>query len=81
MKDIHYSSLAYHVGELGGLYPTVMNAANEKAVALFLNNDISFLDIEKLVIEAVTSFRDNIDEPTLEDILHCNQTIYEKVGK
>ena len=74
-------ALAYHVGELGGLYPTVMNAANEKAVALFLNNDISFLDIEKLVIEAVTSFKDNIDKPTLEDILQCNQTIYEKVGK
>ncbi|MDX9808429.1 MAG: 1-deoxy-D-xylulose-5-phosphate reductoisomerase [Acholeplasma sp.] len=73
--------LAYRVGELGGLYPTVMNAANEKAVALFLNNEISFLDIERLVIEAVESFKGNIEEPTLEDILNCNQKIYEKVGK
>lgn len=74
-------ALAYRVGELGGLYPTVMNAANEKAVALFLNNEISFLDIERLVIEAVESFKENIQEPTLEDILNCNQKIYEKVGK
>jgi 1-deoxy-D-xylulose-5-phosphate reductoisomerase len=74
-------ALAYRVGALGGLYPTVMNAANEKAVALFLNNEISFLDIERLVIEAVESFKENIQEPTLEDILNCNQKIYEKVGK
>ncbi len=74
-------ALAYRVGELGGLYPTVMNAANEKAVALFLNNEISFLDIERLVIEAVESFKENIQKPTLEDILNCNQKIYEKVGK
>lgn len=74
-------ALAYRVGQLGGLYPTVMNAANEKAVALFLNNEISFLDIEKLVIEAVDSFKGNVEQPTLEEILHCNKVIYEKVGK
>jgi 1-deoxy-D-xylulose-5-phosphate reductoisomerase len=74
-------ALAYRMGELGGLYPTVMNAANEKAVALFLNNEITFLDIERLVIEAVESFKENKENPTLEDILHCNHKIYEKVGK
>lgn len=73
--------LAYKVGKLGGLYPTVMNAANEKAVALFLNNEITFLDIEKLVIDTVENFKDNIESPTLEDILRCNKEIYEKVGK
>jgi 1-deoxy-D-xylulose-5-phosphate reductoisomerase len=73
-------ALAYRVGDLGGLYPTVMNAANEKAVALFLNNEITFLDIERLVFEAVESFKDNIEHPTLEDILNCNHKIYEKVG-
>ncbi|MCU0105677.1 1-deoxy-D-xylulose-5-phosphate reductoisomerase [Acholeplasma vituli] len=73
--------LAYKVGELGGLYPTVMNAANEKAVALFLNNDITFLEIEKLVIDTVEHFKDNIESPSLEDILRCNHEIYEKVGK
>ena len=73
--------LAYKVGKLGGLYPTVMNAANEKAVALFLNNEITFLEIEKLVIDTVENFKNNIESPTLEDILRCNKEIYEKVGK
>lgn len=37
----------------GGLIPTVLNAANEAAVALFLGERIGFLDIERLVREAL----------------------------
>ena len=37
----------------GGLYPTIVNAANERAVELFLNGTIKFLDIEKCVLEAM----------------------------
>ena len=37
----------------GGLYPTIVNAANERAVELFLNGKIKFLDIEKCVMEAI----------------------------
>lgn len=44
--------LAYDVGEKGGNLPAVMNAANEEANLAFRNGKISFLDIEKLVIEA-----------------------------
>ena len=40
--------LAYDVSRKGGLLPTVMNGANEVAVASFLNGGISFLDIERL---------------------------------
>ena len=40
--------LAYEVGRKGGLYPTVYNASNEAAVELFLEEKISFLDIEKI---------------------------------
>ena len=72
--------LAFEVGKKGGLYPVVMNAANEKAVSLFLNEQITFLDIETLVIKAVSTFKDNIAKPSLEDILACNQKIYESVG-
>ena len=39
--------------EKGGLFPTVVNAANEKAVELFLKEDINFLDIEKAVEKAL----------------------------
>lgn len=72
--------LAFEVGKKGGLYPVVMNAANEKAVSLFLNEQITFLDIETLVLKAVSTFKDNIAKPSLEDILACNQKIYESVG-
>ena len=72
--------LAFEVGKKGGLYPVVMNAANEKAVSLFLNEQITFLDIETLVLKAVSTFKDNIVKPSLEDILACNQKIYESVG-
>ncbi|MDY0211034.1 MAG: 1-deoxy-D-xylulose-5-phosphate reductoisomerase [Acholeplasma sp.] len=72
--------LAYEVGVKGGLFPVVMNAANEKAVKLFLDGKISFLQIESLVYEAVNAFHTTIEKPTLEDILETNQKIYESVG-
>ena len=37
----------------GNIYPTILNAANEVAVGLFLEERISFLDIEKIVKEAL----------------------------
>ena len=45
--------LAYETGDKGGLYPTVMNAANESAVRAYLDGKIKFLDIEKTVFETV----------------------------
>ena len=68
--------MPYKVGNLGGLYPVVMNAANEKAVELFLLEQISFLDIEKLVIEAVEGFTDNISNPTIAEIISTNNQIF-----
>ncbi|MCO6017921.1 1-deoxy-D-xylulose-5-phosphate reductoisomerase [Carnobacterium divergens] len=45
--------LAYTVGKMGGTAPTMMNAANEVAVAAFLEKKISFLTIEELVEKAI----------------------------
>lgn len=45
--------LAYETGDKGGLYPTVMNAANESAVRAYLAGKIKFLDIERTVFETV----------------------------
>ena len=45
--------LAYETGDKGGLYPTVMNAANESAVMSYLKGKIRFLDIERTVFETV----------------------------
>ena len=45
--------LAYDTGDKGGLYPAVMNAANESAVRAYLKGRIRFLDIESTVYETV----------------------------
>jgi 1-deoxy-D-xylulose-5-phosphate reductoisomerase len=42
-------SLARHAGECGGTLPCAFNAANEVAVAAFLDGKIGFLDIATLV--------------------------------
>ena len=59
--------LAYNVGRAQGNLPAVMNAANEEAVRMFLNDEITFLDIERLVIGAVNSIEyvEEIDLDTL----------------
>lgn len=66
--------LAYDVGRMGGSMPAVMNAANEQAVALFLEEKISFLDIPKVIETACDRFRpQNTLQPSLEDILAADQ--------
>jgi 1-deoxy-D-xylulose-5-phosphate reductoisomerase len=46
-------ALARRAGELGGTYPCAYNAANEAAVAAFLDGRLSFLGIPELVAEAL----------------------------
>lgn len=60
--------IAKEVGKTGGIMPTVMNAANEVAVAKFLSEEIGFLDIADMVEDTLSKF-ENIKNPTLEDIL------------
>lgn len=70
--------LAYEVGESGGILPCIMNAANEAAVQLFLNDKIKFLDIEAIVISTVR-YHSNIDNPTLDDIIRVDKEIKESI--
>lgn len=63
--------LAYDAGRAGGSMTTVLNAANEAAVALFLNGDIRFLQIEEF-IERVMDKHVVITTPDLETILHVD---------
>ncbi len=70
--------LAYQVGRSGGLLPTVMHAANEAAVKLFLEEKITFLGIEEIVIRTVRGF-DNKLNPTLEDILETDHKIQQSI--
>jgi 1-deoxy-D-xylulose-5-phosphate reductoisomerase len=45
--------MAYHAGIIGGTAPVILNAANEEAVSLFLSRKIRFLDIHKIIAEAL----------------------------
>lgn len=69
---------AFEAGKIGGTMPTVLNAANEVAVAAFLNREITFLDIETY-IEKALSDHEVIATPTLEDILSVDQMTRERV--
>jgi 1-deoxy-D-xylulose-5-phosphate reductoisomerase len=59
---------AYEAGKRGGTLPTVLNAANEVAVAAFLDEKITFLQIEDM-IEKALSKHDLILNPDL-SIIH-----------
>ncbi|WP_137789637.1 1-deoxy-D-xylulose-5-phosphate reductoisomerase [Bacillus sp. E(2018)] len=59
--------LAFQAGNAGGLMPTILNAANEKAVELFLNGHISFLEIEEMIERAMQDLS-NVSKPDLETI-------------
>lgn len=67
-------TLAKAAGKAGGIMPTVMNAANEAAVAKFLRDEIGFLDIADMVETAMQKF-DNIKNPTLDDIVAVNDEV------
>lgn len=69
---------ARRAAELGGTYTTVLNAANESAVALFLAEKISFLDIFRIVGEEVEKHKALVS-PAIEDILDLDQEIKKKV--
>ena len=68
--------LAKEAGKQGGIMPTVLNAANEMAVELFLNGKITFTQIGDLVENALSKYK-NITNPTIDDILRVNQEVRE----
>ncbi|KAH7446333.1 hypothetical protein KP509_01G051700 [Ceratopteris richardii] len=63
--------LAYAAGRAGGTMTGVMSAANEKAVELFLDEKIGYLDIFKVVEETCDKHRQELVlHPSLEEIIH-----------
>lgn len=58
--------------KVGGTLPTVLNAANEVAVYAFLNDEISFLQIEEIIEHMMNSHR-IIDNPSVEDIVYVDE--------
>ena len=70
--------LAIEAAKRGGSMPTVFNAANEKAVALFLQRKIQFLDIYTIIEEAMENHQ-VISNPAVEDILKIEQDVYDRI--
>lgn len=70
--------LAYEAGRIGGTILTAMNAANEAAVQLFLEEKIAFLQIEE-IIERIMNDHHNVLNPDLETILHVDSETRKKV--
>ena len=67
---------AYEAGKIGGLAPTILNGANEEAVALLLEEKIKFLQISEIIEECMIVFKDNYyDELTLENIVELDEKV------
>jgi 1-deoxy-D-xylulose-5-phosphate reductoisomerase len=62
--------LAYAAGRAGGTMPAAMNAANEQAVALFLDEQVRFLDIPRLIDVVCERHKADLTaNPSLSDVL------------
>ena len=68
--------LAYQVAEQGGSMPTVYNAANELAVAKFLNREIKYLEIVDLIEAAVENHK-KVQNPSVSAILNIELETYD----
>ena len=71
--------LAMRAAADGGSMPTVFNAANEKAVSLFLDRKVQFLQIPE-IIEMCMDAHHRIENPNVEDILRTEQETYELIN-
>ena len=69
-------ALAYEAATIGGSMPTVFNAANEKAVAKFLNREIRFLDIPEIIRASMENHK-VVANPSLDAILDAEAQTYE----
>ena len=72
-------SLAYRAGKTGGSLPTVFNAANERAVSMFLNRKIGYLTIVD-IIESAMERHQVISDPSVEQILETERETYDYIA-
>ncbi|MDR1801285.1 MAG: 1-deoxy-D-xylulose-5-phosphate reductoisomerase [Lachnospiraceae bacterium] len=70
--------LAYKAGKAGGSLPTIFNAANEAAVAKFLNREITFMEISE-IIEACMERHKLMKDPTVVQIEECECEIADRM--
>lgn len=78
METFYGLKLAYEAGRIGGSLPTVFNAANERAVSMFLDRKIGYLQIPE-IISCCMEEHQVIPNPTVEEILQTEQITYEYI--
>ena len=69
--------LAMRAGALGGTYPAAMAAADEVAVERFLDGQVGFLDIAR-IIESVLADHANVVDPDLETVIEADRSARER---
>lgn len=79
-KTFRGLQFAYDAISKGGNLPTVYNAANEKAVSLFLNRKIAYLQIEEIIECAMENIK-WIENPTVDEILQTEAMVYEYIDR
>lgn len=72
--------LAYEAGKKGGTYPAVLNAANEVAVSRFLNDEIPFTQIPKIISNTLRKYRP-LTNGTLDGILMADHWARQEASK
>ncbi len=72
--------LAYEAAREGGSVPTVYNAANELAVAKFLNREIKYLDIADIIGAAMKKHK-KVENPTVGQILNIENETYDFINE
>lgn len=75
-----FEGLKYGIeaGKIGGSMPTIYNAANEKAVAMFLKEEIVFGDIPRVIKNAMDHHK-VVENPSVEQILEAEQEAIQSV--
>ncbi len=70
--------LALEVGLEGGIFPTIMNSANEACISLFLDKKIRFKDFYAIISEHLLS-SNQINNPNLETIININESTFKEI--
>lgn len=78
METFEGLKLAFEAARIGGTMPTVFNAANEKAVSLFLENKIRFLQIAEVIGVAMERHK-VVENPNVAQILEAEKEAHESV--
>ena len=78
METFRGLALALQASKTGGSMPTVYNAANELAVAKFLDRKIKYLEIIE-IIETCMEAHKRIENPSVDEILEVEKSVYEMI--